>query len=165
MDWYYMAEHNNRANSTVAGHELSDLSPRKIALFGAALAALVGAALLASYALFQFFYAGITRARPLPSPLSYSREPTPEPRLLVKPGDEWAAMRAQESRILNGYDWVDRDKGVVRIPIERAIEILAQRGLPVRTERSNGAAAEKQSPRRRRAEKRGNQASMSESRR
>jgi hypothetical protein len=149
-----MAERNKPVNSTVAGHELSDLNPRSMALFGAALAVLIGATLLASYALFQFFYAGITRARPLPSPLSYSREPTPEPRLLVKPGDDLKTMRAEESRVLNSYDWIDRDKGIVRIPIERAIEILAQRGLPTRTERNDGAAAEKESPRRKGTEKR-----------
>ena len=65
-----------------------------------------------------------------PSPLSYTREPTPEPRLLVVPGQELKAMRAEEDSMLNSYDWVDREKGIVRIPIQRAIDILAQRGLP-----------------------------------
>jgi hypothetical protein len=65
--------------------------------------------------------------------------------LSVKPGDELTAMRVEEQKILFTYDWVVRDKGIVRIPIERAIEILAQRGLPVRAERKDRAAAEKQS--------------------
>ncbi len=148
MDWRKMAERKNPANSTGAGHELSDLNPRNIALFGATLAVVIGATLLASYALFDFLYTGVTRARPLPSPLSYNREPTPEPHLLVKPGNELKAVRAEESRILNNYDWVDRDKGIVRIPIERAIAIVAQRGLPARTAKNNGPDAEKRPPRR-----------------
>ena len=140
-----MTEQNPPANSGAPGHELSDLQPKNIALFGAVLAVIITAALVAAYALFDFFYASVTRSRPLPSPLSYSREPTPEPRLSVKPGDELTAMRAEEQKILFTYDWVDRDKGIVRIPIERAIEILAQRGLPMRAERKDRAAAEKQS--------------------
>jgi len=154
MGWRKMAERNLTAGSGSLGHELSDLKPRNIALFGVALAAIIAAALIASYAVFTFFYSSVTRSRPLPSPLSYSREPTPEPRLLVKAGDDLKAMRAQESKILNSYDWVDREKGIVRLPITRAIDLLAQKGLPERTETKDGAASKKSSPRRKRIEKR-----------
>lgn len=133
-----MAERNHPANITGAGRELSDLNPRNIAWFGATLAVIIGATLLVSYALFHFLLTSVTRARPLPSPLSYNREPSPEPHLLVKPGEDLAAMRAEESKILKSYDWIDRDKSIVRIPIERAIEIVAQKGLPARTDKNNG---------------------------
>lgn len=43
-------------------------------------------------------------------------------------------MRAEEDKILNSYDWVDKEKGIVRIPIQRAIDILASKGLPARKE-------------------------------
>jgi hypothetical protein len=118
------------------------------------LTAVIIAVLLASYALFHFFYSTITRARPQPSPLSYSREPTPEPRLSVKPGDDLKLMRAEEDKILNSYDWVDRDKGIVRIPIARAVEILAQRGLPVGRQGGDAAAGAQQTPPRKEREKR-----------
>jgi hypothetical protein len=36
-------------------------------------------------------------------------------------------MRAAEERVLHGYAWVDREKGIVRIPIEQAMEILAEK--------------------------------------
>jgi hypothetical protein len=78
--------------------------------------------------------------------LSYSHEPPPEPRLSVKPGDELKALRAEEAKQLEGYDWIDREQGVVRIPIARAMEILAQRGLPVRAESKIPAAPGKLSP-------------------
>ena len=143
-----MAEQNISASGDAPGHELSDIQPKNIAMFGAALAAIIAAVAVAAYGLFSFFNTSITTTRPAPSPLSYSREPTAAPRLSLRPGDELSAMRAEENKILASYDWVDRDHGVVRIPIERAIEILADRGLPVRTEKSDKAAAEKKPPRR-----------------
>ena len=36
----------------------------------------------------------------------------------------------REDAILNGYGWVDPNKGIVRIPIAQAIDIVAQKGLP-----------------------------------
>jgi hypothetical protein len=38
------------------------------------------------------------------------------------------ALRAAENAILEHYGWVDRDKGVVHIPIDRAMDLLAERG-------------------------------------
>jgi len=45
----------------------------------------------------------------------------------------------KQDQTLDSYDWVDQDKGVVRIPIDKAMELLAQRGLPVLPQ---GAAAQ-----------------------
>jgi hypothetical protein len=39
-------------------------------------------------------------------------------------------MHQEEDEVLNHYGWVDPDRGVVRIPVERALDIVAQRGLP-----------------------------------
>ena len=119
----------NIPSKTIAGHELSDLSPKNIAIFAASLAATIIVVLCICYLLFQHYYTASTQTEVSPSPLSYLREPTPEPRLLVVPGQELKAMRAEEDAWLNSYAWVDREKGIVRIPIQRAIDILAQRGL------------------------------------
>ncbi len=59
----------------------------------------------------------------------------PEPRLQANAVEDLRQMRAVEDQVLNSYGWVDRKKGVVRIPIDRAIELLAQRGLPGRAGR------------------------------
>ena len=141
-----MAEHQKPPPDAITGHELRDLDPKRIAFFGVALAAVIVATLLVSYALFHSFYATVTRARPKPSPLSFSREPTPEPRLSVNPGEELKALRAEETKLLEGYEWVDRDKGIVRIPIARAMEILAQRGLPTRDQSKAAPAHNPPSP-------------------
>jgi hypothetical protein len=56
----------------------------------------------------------------------------PTPRLLVDDGNQDVAdLHARESLLLDNYSWVDQPGGKVRIPIERAMELLAQHGLPV----------------------------------
>ncbi len=56
----------------------------------------------------------------------------PTPRLQTDDGNqEIADLHSREDLLLNNYSWVDRSQGKVRIPIDRAIEVLAQRGLPV----------------------------------
>ena len=49
--------------------------------------------------------------------------------LLVVPGQELKTMRAEEDSLLKSYAWVDREKGIVRIPIQRAIDIVARGGI------------------------------------
>jgi hypothetical protein len=56
----------------------------------------------------------------------------PSPRLQTDDGyQEVADMHAKEDLLLENYSWVDEGKGTVRIPIERAMELVAERGLPV----------------------------------
>ena len=55
----------------------------------------------------------------------------PTPNLQVNPHDDLVALRAREEAELNGYGWVNRSNGMVRIPVERAMELILQR-LPVR---------------------------------
>jgi hypothetical protein len=40
-------------------------------------------------------------------------------------------MRVTEDQMLNKPGWVDRQKGVVRLPIDVAKQLVVQRGLPV----------------------------------
>lgn len=56
------------------------------------------------------------------------------PRLQLAPDVDLQAFRAREDAELNSYGWIDRTAGVVRIPIDRAMELIAQRGLPARSE-------------------------------
>ena len=57
-------------------------------------------------------------------------EKFPEPRLEVKPGATLAELRAAEDADLNSYGWIDRNAGTVRIPIDRAMQLILDRGLP-----------------------------------
>ena len=55
-----------------------------------------------------------------------------QPRLETDEPREINAFRMQEEQTLHSYGWVDQQAGVVRIPIDRAMDLLAQRGLPTR---------------------------------
>lgn len=56
----------------------------------------------------------------------------PEPRLQTNSAQEFAEVRAQEDAELHSYGWVDRSNGIIHIPVEAAIKIALERGLPVR---------------------------------
>jgi hypothetical protein len=64
----------------------------------------------------------------------------PLPRLQTTPYADLKAFRADETQVLETYAWVDKEKGVVRIPIARAIELVAERGLPAAATPEAGAA-------------------------
>ncbi|HVB37970.1 MAG TPA: hypothetical protein VND92_05500 [Vicinamibacterales bacterium] len=64
-------------------------------------------------------------------PLAQPQEPF-GPGVQVNPPADLAALLAEEDAILNTYAWVDRENGVVRIPIARAMELLVKQGLPTR---------------------------------
>jgi hypothetical protein len=117
-------------------HEESDVNIRAIFGFGAALVLVAIVVHLAIWGLFRFFD---SRASPQPAavyPLAAGQEDRlpPEPRLQTAPREDLAALRTREDEILRTYGWVDRNGGVVRIPIDRAMELTLQRGLPARQE-------------------------------
>ena len=56
----------------------------------------------------------------------------PEPRLQTNPRADLRALRDQEDKLLSSYSWVDKSAGVVRIPIDQAMKLTLQRGLPSR---------------------------------
>ena len=64
------------------------------------------------------------------SPLAGLRPLPPTPRLQITPSTDLKDIREQEHALLSTYGWVEKDKGVVRIPIDRAMDLLAERGLP-----------------------------------
>jgi hypothetical protein len=58
----------------------------------------------------------------------------PQPQLQKTPIPDLKAVRAGEDQVLTTYGWVDQPKGVVRIPIAQAIDLVVKKGLPVRTD-------------------------------
>jgi hypothetical protein len=70
----------------------------------------------------------------------------PGPRLQALPERDLAEFRAQEDTILSSYAWVEKDRGVVRIPIDEAMRIVAEGGLPTFPASENEARSEKETP-------------------
>jgi hypothetical protein len=62
----------------------------------------------------------------------YPQSAFPNPKLEEDERGQLNDIRTNEEKILYSYGWVDEKSGTVRIPIERAMELIVQRGLPVR---------------------------------
>jgi len=62
----------------------------------------------------------------------------PAPNLQTQPFKDVYLLRKGEAEKLESYGWVDKEGGVTRIPIDRAMEVLLQRGLPARPDGGNG---------------------------
>lgn len=111
--------------------EKSDFNTRGAFLTG--IAVLVGiwitAALIYLYFDFLTHHRAAVSPPPLPAELRGNPMP-PQPRLQQSPRQDLKAMRAREDWELNHYFWVDKPKGTVAIPIERAMDLLAARGIP-----------------------------------
>ena len=56
----------------------------------------------------------------------------PEPRLQPSPREDIMNFRIGEEAALKQYGWVDKNAGVVRIPIQEAMRLTLERGLPAR---------------------------------
>lgn len=60
----------------------------------------------------------------------------PKPALQVDDVADMNKLKAENEEILNSYSWVDKNNGVVRVPIQTAIDQVAQKGLPVRQQQN-----------------------------
>ena len=118
--------------SAAVGHEARDVSTRAIVRFGIGLAVATILIQVAMWGLFRFLQRREKRVdAPVSAMVSASlRRTPPEPRLEPDPLAPRQRLRAQENAVLATAGWVDRNHGVVRIPIDRAQELLVQRGLP-----------------------------------
>ena len=106
---------------TGMGYETRDAKVRPIAVFGAGLVALIVCSQLLMYGVYKVFIA----ERP-PEPPRNSRAFRAQPDIYK----QYGALRASEQATLESYGWVDRERGIVRIPIDRAIDLVAERGVP-----------------------------------
>ncbi|WP_428305952.1 hypothetical protein [Lacipirellula sp.] len=125
-------------------HEDSDVSISSLGMFLGALAITMVVTGAVVVGLFDLFLDQAEEADISPSPLAESGEPPapPGPLLQVAERLDLRLYRASQEKQIHETAWVDRDRGIVRIPIERAIEITAERGLPDWPPVAQGVAAE-----------------------
>jgi len=74
-------------------------------------------------------------------PAGYPQSVFPNPKLEENERGQLNGILLQEETTLYSYDWIDEKAGTVRIPIERAMDLIAQRGLPVRPQSAMGETA------------------------
>jgi hypothetical protein len=129
-----MTEHPHGAleNPEVA-HEESDINVRAVIWFVVILTATAISVQIAMWGMFRVFDKIEVKNDPYVTPLAPKPgEAPPEPRLQTTPWQDLKALRATEQEHLHGYGWVDERGGIAHIPIEKAKQMLLQRGLPAR---------------------------------
>ena len=133
-----MDEHHHKTeNNSNPQHETRDANVRYLIYSGIAIVVAVIASLLVSWGVLGYF----THHRPLgppSSPLAKGRPMPPPgmPRLQAAPRKDLDQYLQQQNQVLSSYGWVDRQKGIVRIPIDQAMSLLLKQGLPVRNSKT-----------------------------
>jgi hypothetical protein len=115
----------------VKDYERRDLRFAAIGAGFGALAVLIGLTAAGS--------AGALRLLARPSVPARASALPPEPRLQTDPAGDLRRLRAEEDAALGSYGWVDRARGVIRVPVARAMALLLRRGLPTRAAAAGGA--------------------------
>src|SRR3981081_1177335 len=132
------------------GFEQEDLSSRSALYFLAGLVLVCVVVYLIVFGMYRFLDSYATAHQPPMSPMvkpeadtravtPENAETFPQPRLEENERTQLRSFIEDQDRKLATYDWVDKDRGTVRIPIDRARELIAQRGLPVHEEGGSSA--------------------------
>lgn len=115
------------------GYERRDASIRGLLLFGLFLAAVLVFVFFAMKWSFDWFASVTPRGEPA-APFATAQPATPAPLLQASPHFDLRSYCTGELAQLNSYGWVDKNNGVVHIPISRAMDIVVQQGFPARPE-------------------------------
>ena len=121
---------NNHSRDERPGHEEKDVNVWAVARFAMALVLLCAVALIGLMGLFRYFQGREAALQPPAVEGADLKGPSqpPQPRLQSSPVADLKRMRQEEDQILGSYGWIDRQKGIVRLPIARAMDLLSQRG-------------------------------------
>lgn len=142
------------SESRKVGYELTDANVTDIAGFLVVMAASVAVVFVLAFGMGKLIYHGLNEQDGAPNkwsqmsgvkPGNMESDPKieqqqlqslvkrfPTPRLQTDDGNiDVADMHAREDMLLDHYTWVDQNKQIVRIPIQRAMQLVAQKGLPV----------------------------------
>jgi len=149
-----LASHGPKEIDASAGYEQTDVKVTGIVVFLTALAIFVAVAGVLSYGIGKVINTRMDRedgpnskwtktadvrelgnlpsSPELQNKMAEITRSFPTPRVQTDDGNQDVAdLHAREDLLLDNYSWVDQSQGKVRIPIERAMELIAQKGLPL----------------------------------
>jgi len=129
-----MSEPRNPDNPEIV-HEESDVNVRAILGYGVTLIVAGVIVFVLLWVLQGVYLRQTDRAQMQVYPLAdagQQEQLPPAPRLQQNPQQDMRELRARQQALLRGYGWINRDAGVARIPIEEAMRIVVERGLPTR---------------------------------
>ena len=129
-----MSELPEKSDNPEIVHEESDVNVGAIFRYGLGLAAV---ALVVH--VFLWWLLGVyerqnngSQSQAFPMATGQQNQLPPAPRLQQNPQQDLRDLHVKQRGVLEEYSWVDKQAGVARIPIEDAMKIVVQRGLPVR---------------------------------
>lgn len=136
-------------------YEHQDLGPKSIVYFLLALLAITALCMVGLKGVYAFLEYRVRESQPAVNPLvtsvpkdtlhipaGYPQTAFPSPRLEEDERGQLISIRQEQDDTLYSYGWVDEKAGTVRIPIDRAMDLLVQRGLPVRPQDAANAASD-----------------------
>lgn len=109
----------------------TELNLKAIVWTGIATLGITAISMVLMWWLFRGFEKLEDREDTKPPAMAEAAAPTlpPEPRLEESPPANLAALRAREQEVLDSPAWVDEASGIVRIPLDLAIDVIARKGL------------------------------------
>src|ERR1700739_1376134 len=127
------------------GYEKSDASPRGLVYFALTIGAILAATCLSLIWLFKHYEQTENPGSFVAAPFSGTRPLPQPPRIQPNPAVDMQSYLQSQQNLLNSYGWIDRPNGIVRLPVDRAMELLLERGLPTRAANTqpNGAPPSK----------------------
>ena len=128
-----MAEHLEGPGNSDRRYEDSNVSVKQLFAFAMGIVALVLVGVAVSAVTFKFFV-NHTPMGPSASPFEKedARDMPPDLRLQTRAPEDLKDYRDSQDKILAGYGWVDSKAGIVRIPVQRAMDLLLEKGYPSR---------------------------------
>jgi hypothetical protein len=143
-----MSEEKIHSHNPDAGFEQEDLSPQGVFYFMGGVAVLGVVIYFILIGMYRYLDNYDRTHQPPANPMaatagmdaqsmSYkqiqeqAQQTFPKPVLEHSEQTQYLDELRKENEVLGSYDWVDQKNGVVRIPIDQAMDLLAQRGLPV----------------------------------
>jgi len=123
------------------GYEVRDANVMGLLQFAFWMAVVLAVTMVGMKYTFDYFKRDIPLG-PTASPMvkETDRVLPPSPRLQVQPRLELVQYCEAQQQQVNTYGWVNQQSGVVRLPVDRAMDLLLERGLPARST-SDAAAA------------------------
>jgi hypothetical protein len=147
-----MSQVNKPEDTAHGSYERRDLTPAAILYFLLILGVGIIISLFILVGVFDYLDRREKASQPAVNPLithipedtrhvtpGYPETAFPSPRLEDDERGQLNSILTREQDRLYTYGWIDQKAGTMHIPIERAMDLLVQRGLPVRPQ---GAGAE-----------------------
>jgi hypothetical protein len=113
------------------GYESQDVGLPTLARWFGYLVGFIAFSAVLSYIIYIVFLPS-TNATGRASALALNAPETPSPRLQARPKWDMRLFREDEDKRIKGYTWRDEAKGIVSIPVDRAIDLVLKEGLPTR---------------------------------